>query len=646
MVTIMIDNIFLVNAPAGSGKTTYIKRMVISHTASNPHDNILCITFTNRAANELRNQIESKTVNVSTIHSFLHDFIKPYFKHPKILDLYFQTYAEAIEDRINNTSNKEHIDESNSKYIEKYGSLNLDIIKLNIKELYYNELSFNSLYTGGLSHDALISFASIILGKFPKIGKRLSQKYQVIYIDEYQDTSSDTLFMIFNSTKNTSTKVFFLGDKMQQIYDTYDGKFDNHFKEMDKSISLTVNYRSNELIINILNRLYNDPTYIQTSNPSRSDSYIHLPRVVITSTIDAFVNDELERIPDALLLYLPNQKKFDSIGSGNLFRKVSNIDDYKFGGKTNPSDVLTTNSLDNPDSLFKLIFLFLDIFDFYSENNLGGVLQILKGNEKIFSNVHSLVKHHQDKILLKRMLDVVFSIYSNPDKTINDLIDSIKSSNLVSDEYLDSLFIEEKYNEVFEVKLEELVSLRKFLEKNNVSTQHGVKGESHNSVFFIAEDSNTLKVKMYLFLKVLSNMSVSLNMLEKFHYKYSNYIHEFELQKNIKINDLKRENYDQFKPHLIDLESQITREFASNQLFNILYDTSYSKYRGTPNVTNAKACFKISQSLGVLNAYRLFYVGCSRARENLTIILDEQQVSSYKNELKDKLIELGFEVVS
>lgn len=141
-------------------------------------------------------------------------------------------------------------------------------------------------------------------------------------------------------------------------------------------------------------------------------------------------------------------------------------------------------------------------------------------------------------------------------------------------------------------------------------------------------------------------MSVSLNMLEKFHYKYSNYIHEFELQKNIKINDLKRENYDQFKPHLIDLESQITREFASNQLFNILYDTSYSKYRGTPNVTNAKACFKISQSLGVLNAYRLFYVGCSRARENLTIILDEQQVSSYKNELKDKLIELGFEVVS
>lgn len=524
----MIENIYLVNAPAGSGKTTYIKRRVISHTASNPHDNILCITFTNRAANELRSQIVSEKVSVSTIHSFLHDFIKPYFKHPKIIELYFQKYADAIESRINNTSNKEHIDESNSKYIEKYGELNLDIVKLNIKELYYNELSFNSLYNGGLSHDDLISFSSIIFNEFPKIGKRLSQKYQVIYVDEYQDTSSDTLFMIFNSTKGTSTKVFFLGDKMQQIYGTYDGNFDSHFEEMDKSISLTVNYRSNESIVYILNRLYNNKSYIQKSNASQTDSYIHPPRVVITSNVDGFVESELERIPDALLLYLPNQKKFDSIGSGNIFRKVSKIDDYKFGAKINPTDVLTTNSLDNPDSLFKLVFLLLDIFDFYSENNLGGVLQILKGNEKIFSDVHSLVTHHQDKILLKQRLDGVFSIYSDPDKTIIDFIDSIKSSNLVSTEYLDSLFLEDKYSEVFEVKLKELVSLREFLKKNNVSTQHGVKGESHNSVFFIVEDSSTLQVKMYLFLEVLSKMSISLDLLEKFHYKYSKFVHEFE----------------------------------------------------------------------------------------------------------------------
>jgi DNA helicase II / ATP-dependent DNA helicase PcrA len=47
------NNIFLVNAPAGSGKTTKIKAMLSKIIASNPNDNILCITYTNRAAEEL-----------------------------------------------------------------------------------------------------------------------------------------------------------------------------------------------------------------------------------------------------------------------------------------------------------------------------------------------------------------------------------------------------------------------------------------------------------------------------------------------------------------------------------------------------------------------------------------------------------------
>lgn len=47
------ENIFLVNAPAGSGKTTWIRQQVESYLLRNPKDNILCITYTNRAAEEL-----------------------------------------------------------------------------------------------------------------------------------------------------------------------------------------------------------------------------------------------------------------------------------------------------------------------------------------------------------------------------------------------------------------------------------------------------------------------------------------------------------------------------------------------------------------------------------------------------------------
>lgn len=50
-------NIYLVNAPAGSGKTTKIKKMIVEHTISSPRDNILCITYTNRAVDELKKGI-------------------------------------------------------------------------------------------------------------------------------------------------------------------------------------------------------------------------------------------------------------------------------------------------------------------------------------------------------------------------------------------------------------------------------------------------------------------------------------------------------------------------------------------------------------------------------------------------------------
>ena len=43
----IVENIFLVNAPAGSGKTTWIRRSVERYLLQNPNDNVLCITYTN-----------------------------------------------------------------------------------------------------------------------------------------------------------------------------------------------------------------------------------------------------------------------------------------------------------------------------------------------------------------------------------------------------------------------------------------------------------------------------------------------------------------------------------------------------------------------------------------------------------------------
>ena len=131
-----VKNCFLINAPAGSGKTTQIKSMVGRFLLDNPKDNILCITYTKRAANELVNDLKSEHIFVGTIHSFLHHFMQRYFAHSDILNLYFELYGEAIKQRITNATGDAHITESNEKYREKYGKLDYETVKKNITEIF------------------------------------------------------------------------------------------------------------------------------------------------------------------------------------------------------------------------------------------------------------------------------------------------------------------------------------------------------------------------------------------------------------------------------------------------------------------------------------------------------------------------------
>ena len=63
-----------------------------------------------------------------------------------------------------------------------------------------------------------------------------------------------------------------------------------------------------------------------------------------------------------------------------------------------------------------------------------------------------------------------------------------------------------------------------------------------------------------------------------------------------------------------------------------------------PNATNAKDCFKSTKIKGVLWAYKLFYVGCSRAKENLVIVIDENKIALFRKEFIKRMIGIGFDV--
>ena len=124
-----------------------------------------------------------------------------------------------------------------------------------------------------------------------------------IFIDEYQDTMSDVLKIFFESVHNTKTKLFLFGDRMQQIYKNYDGSFEESFELFDTTKALTTNYRSTKSIVNILNRIYNDPAFVQNiSEKMRSTDSDFDPRIIISHSIQAEIENLRKTDPDTLIL--------------------------------------------------------------------------------------------------------------------------------------------------------------------------------------------------------------------------------------------------------------------------------------------------------------------------------------------------------
>ena len=642
----VIKNCFIINAPAGSGKTTYIKTLVTAHIAEKPNDNILCITYTNRAADELSKNIQSSKVVVSTIHSFLADFLQQYFKVPAVLKCYSSFFESRIRERIDNVAGKEAYTESNKKYIEKYGAINFETVCSNITEISYNESPYSAIYYGRLSHDDLVLFAGKLFETFPQLSKRLSSKFQYIFVDEYQDTSADVLRIFFNSVQGTTSSLYLFGDKMQQIYKNYDGSFEQQFAQFDDSNILKINYRSTSTIIKILNNIYNDSKYQQIpseQNPVEGGSYP--PRVIIASDIQSALKKAQAEVEDILVLFLLNKERFSAIGAVNLYEAYSNMHYYGYTSRYTAVDILTNVTEDNPDPVMKLIYLFLKMQQEFDAKKYGAVIQKAKQNVGVFEQSTWRITSHKGKIALREKIEAVTkSIADNA--TIGTVLKALKNSALVSSVYIDNILEDDEYRLACMIPVVEAVALFNYMNAPNVSTQHGVKGESHDSVIFLAEDcKNTPIVNMYEFFDLWSHFDISLDTFQEFYYQYITLLKEKESLIGYKFTKIDGSILESCQDLLCKSARDICAHFNQNKYFLELCQNQYENFLAKQTVKNTKAAFNEKRIYGVLSAYKLFYVGCSRARRNLTILLDQ---SKMQGDIELQLIKfraLGFDVI-
>lgn len=647
MADAIVENLFLVNAPAGSGKTTWIRKNVRKYLLQNPNDNVLCITYTNRAAEELGKDVDSNRVYFGTIHSFINDFIGSFFSHESILELYWEVYKNQIVERIENISQNGNWAESNMRYIEKYGGLTPEIVRSNITMISYNQAPFNSLYRGALGHDDLISFTRLAVERFPVIKKKISDKYQVVFIDEYQDTATDVLQIFYSSMIGKKSKLYLLGDKMQQIYRNYNGEFETYFNIFNKSINLSVNYRTTPKIVSILNKIYNDECYKQTAYEKNKDENMDfLPEVRIVTDIEKNVSELMEQYKDSLILYLSNKSRFYNIGVGELYDAYSGMEKYSFGKKYNAVDVLTKEEIRENDALLSFLFTVNIIVDYFTKEFYGEVFRIIRKAGTYFNCEKFIIRKHIDKHLVKDKLDDIVALYNELSTTVDDFLSLCAEKKYIREEFYSAVVEENDYKLVKNVKVQEVKVLADYMSDPKISTQHGVKGESHDTVVFVADNSRSNPVvHMSKFFEMWCNIDITLSEFDAFYYIYSQMLNQIENKIGMKCSQLKADTYISVAS-IIDEELQaFTKKNETNPYYIQLLKVKMDKYFGKKNVTNVKECLKEGTVYGPLCAYRLFYVGCSRAKRNLVIMINKKDIEGFEDKLRNKLMITGFNVL-
>jgi len=250
-----LDGTILVLSGAGTGKTRVIISRFIKMIENDcPSSRILCITFSNKAANEIIKRLEEfDIINpqwVGTFHSICFKLLQIYGNlkpNTSIIDEYDQKkIAEKlnIEESLKNIQNfKEGLQVIKDKiFLESYEKYQ-DYIEKN------NYLDFGEIILRTLD----------ILEKNPEIKEKIQERFEYIMVDEYQDTSKlqDKFIQLINR-KN----LFCVGDDDQSIYSWRGAcienilKFSQNYKDV-KIFRLEQNYRCSQPILTVANHLIN-----------------------------------------------------------------------------------------------------------------------------------------------------------------------------------------------------------------------------------------------------------------------------------------------------------------------------------------------------------------------------------------------------
>ena len=296
----------LILAGAGSGKTRVIAHRIAYLIADKkvPTWNILAVTFTNKAAQEMRSRVQrllhgeytEGTPLVSTFHSLCvrilrQDIEKLNENYTRAFTIYDQDDSlrltkncirdlgyddkklgpRSVQSAISGAKNRGEDVEAYTARAEYVDERRASIAR--VYKLYEERLRANN----ALDFDDLLIKTVRLLRKVGEVREKFNNKFRYILVDEYQDTNS-LQFALIRFLTEKQQNICVVGDEDQSIYKwrgadiTNILNFEQHFPDT-KIIRLEQNYRSTQTILDVAGAVVKNNTErkgkkLWTSNPA------------------------------------------------------------------------------------------------------------------------------------------------------------------------------------------------------------------------------------------------------------------------------------------------------------------------------------------------------------------------------------------
>ena len=481
-----IDGNSIISAGAGSGKTrvlTYKIAYLISIQV--PPSSILALTFTNKAANEMKSRIIELLDNSSifelwmgTFHSIFLRILRENFEYLSekyklnknftiydqkckmtVLEPIVEKNIEAYKSAKKKSDKKEmhqilfEIANDISKIKNECKTIDECIEHSNIEFSQYSKSKIKKIYndyvnkcrlSNAMDFDDILLYTYNMLSENKEISSKYKSLFKYILVDEYQDTNT-IQFNIIDLIHGNNCKICVVGDDAQCIYSFRGSKIENIQKFREKysplEFKLSINYRSTKTIVEAANKLIQNnegqSSKILITNAEKN-SFSKESKIKIISSEDD--KDEAKKVVDKI------------IELHNKDNEANNWDSFAILYRTHKQSEAFETQLKNSDIPYKII----GKIKFLEREVIVYIISYLR-----------IIINENDNISLQKILNISFSEISLKLKNLFDEADKNQISYWKIINNLDSF----KKKFVGQEKIQNFITFIEFLKQKAITEE-------------------------------------------------------------------------------------------------------------------------------------------------------------------------------